>query len=145
MWVLYSHMYVQHVFLVGFVVIVVISLTLWILRYICGYTWKCLITLRSDSGDQGAVDIRRGRGAVAVVPGVGVRVPDGVGDVHAQRLPQRLVPDVEVVATRMRPVRFDLIFSALLDRSDNNEMHCIVCFDHPSIRNLYRISNSIPN
>jgi hypothetical protein len=36
--VLYSHMYVQHVFLVGFVVTVVISLTLWMLRYICGYT-----------------------------------------------------------------------------------------------------------
>jgi hypothetical protein len=31
-------MYVQHVFLVGFVVIVVISLTLWMLRYRCGYT-----------------------------------------------------------------------------------------------------------
>jgi hypothetical protein len=31
-------MYVQHVFLVGFVVIVVISLTLWMLRYKCGYT-----------------------------------------------------------------------------------------------------------
>jgi hypothetical protein len=31
-------MYVQHVFLVGFVVIVVIRLTLWILRYRCGYT-----------------------------------------------------------------------------------------------------------
>jgi hypothetical protein len=30
-------MYVQHVFLVGFVVIVVISLTLWMLRYRCGY------------------------------------------------------------------------------------------------------------
>jgi hypothetical protein len=35
--VLYSHMYVQHVFLVRFVVIVVISLTLWMLRYRCGY------------------------------------------------------------------------------------------------------------
>jgi uncharacterized membrane protein len=35
--VLYSDMYVQHVFLVGFVVIVVISLTLWMLSYICGY------------------------------------------------------------------------------------------------------------
>jgi hypothetical protein len=35
--VLYSYMYVQHVFLVGFVVIVVISLTLWMLRYRCGY------------------------------------------------------------------------------------------------------------
>jgi hypothetical protein len=31
-------MYVQHVFLVWFVVIVVISLTLWMLRYRCGYT-----------------------------------------------------------------------------------------------------------
>jgi hypothetical protein len=31
-------MYVQHVFLVGFVVIMVISLTLWMLRYRCGYT-----------------------------------------------------------------------------------------------------------
>jgi quinol-cytochrome oxidoreductase complex cytochrome b subunit len=31
-------MYVQHVFLVGFVVIVVINLTLWMLRYRCGYT-----------------------------------------------------------------------------------------------------------
>jgi hypothetical protein len=31
-------MYVQHVFLVGFVVIVVISLTLWMLRYRCNYT-----------------------------------------------------------------------------------------------------------
>jgi hypothetical protein len=31
-------MYVQHVFLVGFVVIVVISLTLWMLRYRRGYT-----------------------------------------------------------------------------------------------------------
>jgi hypothetical protein len=36
--VLYSHMYVQHVVLVGFVVIVVISVTLWMLRYRCGYT-----------------------------------------------------------------------------------------------------------
>jgi hypothetical protein len=51
--VLYSHMYVQHVFLVGFVVIVVISLTVWMLRYRCGYTWKCLITLRSDSTVEG--------------------------------------------------------------------------------------------
>jgi hypothetical protein len=32
------HMFAQHVVLVGFVVIVVISLTLWMLRYICGYT-----------------------------------------------------------------------------------------------------------
>jgi hypothetical protein len=31
-------MYVQHVFLVGFVVIMVISLTLWMFRYRCGYT-----------------------------------------------------------------------------------------------------------
>jgi hypothetical protein len=31
-------MYVQHVFLVGFVVIMVISLTLWMLRYRCSYT-----------------------------------------------------------------------------------------------------------
>jgi hypothetical protein len=31
-------MYVQHVFLVGFVVTVVIRLTLWMLRYRCGYT-----------------------------------------------------------------------------------------------------------
>jgi hypothetical protein len=31
-------MYVQHVVLVGFVVIVVISVTLWMLRYRCGYT-----------------------------------------------------------------------------------------------------------
>jgi hypothetical protein len=38
MQVLYSHMYVQHVFLVGFMVIVVISITLWMLRYRCGYT-----------------------------------------------------------------------------------------------------------
>jgi hypothetical protein len=38
MQVLYSHMYVQHVFLVGSVVIMVISLTLWMLRYRCGYT-----------------------------------------------------------------------------------------------------------
>jgi hypothetical protein len=35
---LYLHMYVQHVVLVGFVVIVVISLTLWMLGYRCGYT-----------------------------------------------------------------------------------------------------------
>jgi quinol-cytochrome oxidoreductase complex cytochrome b subunit len=46
--VLYSHMYVQHVFLVGFVVIVVIILTLWMLRYRCSYMWKSLITLRSE-------------------------------------------------------------------------------------------------
>jgi quinol-cytochrome oxidoreductase complex cytochrome b subunit len=32
------HMFAQHVVLVGFVVIVVISLTLWMLRYRCGYT-----------------------------------------------------------------------------------------------------------
>jgi hypothetical protein len=31
--VLYSHMYIQHVVLLGFVVIVVIILTLWMLRY----------------------------------------------------------------------------------------------------------------
>jgi hypothetical protein len=36
--VLYSDMYVQHVFLVGFVVIVVISFTLGMLRYRCVYT-----------------------------------------------------------------------------------------------------------
>jgi hypothetical protein len=30
---LYLHMFAQHVVLVGFVVIVVISLTLWMLRY----------------------------------------------------------------------------------------------------------------
>jgi quinol-cytochrome oxidoreductase complex cytochrome b subunit len=30
-------MYVLHVVLVGFVVIMVINLTLWMLRYICGY------------------------------------------------------------------------------------------------------------
>jgi hypothetical protein len=30
-------MFAQHVVLVGFVVIVVISLTLWMLRYRCGY------------------------------------------------------------------------------------------------------------
>jgi quinol-cytochrome oxidoreductase complex cytochrome b subunit len=35
---LYLRMYVRHVVLVGFVVIVVISLTLWMLRYRCGYT-----------------------------------------------------------------------------------------------------------
>jgi hypothetical protein len=34
---LYLHMCVQHVVLVGFVVIVVISLTLWMLRYGYGY------------------------------------------------------------------------------------------------------------
>jgi hypothetical protein len=33
---LYLHMCVQHVVLVGFMVIVVISLTLWMLRYRCG-------------------------------------------------------------------------------------------------------------
>jgi hypothetical protein len=38
MQVLYSHVYVQHVFLVGFVVIVVISLSLLMLRYRCDYT-----------------------------------------------------------------------------------------------------------
>jgi hypothetical protein len=43
------HMFAQHVVLVGFVVIVVISLTLWMLRYRCDYTCKCLITLCSDS------------------------------------------------------------------------------------------------
>jgi quinol-cytochrome oxidoreductase complex cytochrome b subunit len=32
------HMFAQHVVLLGFVVIVVIRLTLWILRYRCGYT-----------------------------------------------------------------------------------------------------------
>jgi quinol-cytochrome oxidoreductase complex cytochrome b subunit len=32
------HMFAQHVVLVGFVVIVVINLTLWMLRYRCGYT-----------------------------------------------------------------------------------------------------------
>jgi hypothetical protein len=32
------HMFAQHVVLVGFVVIVVISLTLWMLMYRCGYT-----------------------------------------------------------------------------------------------------------
>jgi quinol-cytochrome oxidoreductase complex cytochrome b subunit len=32
------HMFAQHVVLVGIVVIVVISLTLWMLRYRCGYT-----------------------------------------------------------------------------------------------------------
>jgi quinol-cytochrome oxidoreductase complex cytochrome b subunit len=42
-------MFAQHVVLVGFVVIVVISLTLWMLRHRCSYTCKCLITLRSDS------------------------------------------------------------------------------------------------
>jgi hypothetical protein len=31
------HMFAQHVALVGFVVIVVISLTLWMLKYRCGY------------------------------------------------------------------------------------------------------------
>jgi hypothetical protein len=35
---LYLHMFAQHVVLVGFVVIVVISLALWMLRYRCGYT-----------------------------------------------------------------------------------------------------------
>jgi hypothetical protein len=35
---LYLHMCVQHVVLVGFVVIVVISLALWVLKYRCGYT-----------------------------------------------------------------------------------------------------------
>jgi hypothetical protein len=39
----------EHVVLVGFVLNVVIRLTLWMLRHRCGYTWKCLITLRSDS------------------------------------------------------------------------------------------------
>jgi hypothetical protein len=38
MQVLYSHVYVQHVFLVGFVVIVVISLSLLMLRYRYDYT-----------------------------------------------------------------------------------------------------------
>ena len=33
--VLYLYMFAQHVILVGFVVIVVISQTLWMLRYIC--------------------------------------------------------------------------------------------------------------
>jgi hypothetical protein len=47
------HMFAQHVVLVGFVVIVVISLTLWMLRYRCGYMRKCLITLRSDSTVEG--------------------------------------------------------------------------------------------
>jgi quinol-cytochrome oxidoreductase complex cytochrome b subunit len=32
------HMFAQHVVLVGFVVIVVIILTLWMLRHRCGYT-----------------------------------------------------------------------------------------------------------
>jgi quinol-cytochrome oxidoreductase complex cytochrome b subunit len=32
------HMFAQHVVLVGFVVIVVISLTLWMLGHRCGYT-----------------------------------------------------------------------------------------------------------
>jgi quinol-cytochrome oxidoreductase complex cytochrome b subunit len=32
------HMFAQHVVLVGFVAIVVISLTLWMLRYRSGYT-----------------------------------------------------------------------------------------------------------
>jgi quinol-cytochrome oxidoreductase complex cytochrome b subunit len=32
------HMFAQHVVLVGFVVIVVIILTLWMLRYRCDYT-----------------------------------------------------------------------------------------------------------
>jgi hypothetical protein len=43
------HMFVKHVVLVEFVVIVVISLTLWMLRYRCGYTWKCLITSLSTT------------------------------------------------------------------------------------------------
>jgi hypothetical protein len=43
------HMFAQHVALVGFVVIVVIGLTLCMLRYRCDYTRKCLITLRSES------------------------------------------------------------------------------------------------
>jgi hypothetical protein len=38
MQVLYLHMYVQQVVLVVFVVIMVISLTIWMLRYRCGYT-----------------------------------------------------------------------------------------------------------
>jgi hypothetical protein len=43
------HMFAQHVVLIGFVVVVVINLTLWMLRYRCGYTWKWLIILHSDS------------------------------------------------------------------------------------------------
>jgi hypothetical protein len=35
--ILCLHILVQHEFLVGFLVIVVIGLTLWMLRYICGY------------------------------------------------------------------------------------------------------------
>jgi hypothetical protein len=34
---LFLHMFAQYVVLVGFVVIVVISLTLWMLRYRCDY------------------------------------------------------------------------------------------------------------
>jgi hypothetical protein len=47
------HMFVQHVVSLGFVVIVVISLNLKMLRYRCSYTRKCLITLRIDSTDEG--------------------------------------------------------------------------------------------
>jgi quinol-cytochrome oxidoreductase complex cytochrome b subunit len=32
------HMFAHHVVLVGFVVIVLINLTLWMIRYRCGYT-----------------------------------------------------------------------------------------------------------
>jgi hypothetical protein len=50
---LFTYVCTAYVFLVGFVVIVVISLTLGMLRYRCGYTWKCLITLRSDNTVEG--------------------------------------------------------------------------------------------
>jgi hypothetical protein len=49
---LFTYVY-ANVVLAGFVVIMVISLTLWMLSYRCGYTWKCLITLRSDSTVKG--------------------------------------------------------------------------------------------
>uniref|UniRef100_A0A453HW85 Uncharacterized protein n=1 Tax=Aegilops tauschii subsp. strangulata TaxID=200361 RepID=A0A453HW85_AEGTS len=42
----------------------------------------------------GVVDVRRGGVPGATVQGAGVRVPDGAGDLHAQRPARRLVPAV---------------------------------------------------
>lgn len=47
--------------------------------------------------------VRRGGEGGAAVQGVGVRVPDGAGDVHAQRPAGRLVPAVAVAAGGVRP------------------------------------------
>uniref|UniRef100_A0A453IAU1 Uncharacterized protein n=1 Tax=Aegilops tauschii subsp. strangulata TaxID=200361 RepID=A0A453IAU1_AEGTS len=64
----------------------------------------------ADGGGERAGDVRPvprqlgvRRGERAGVQGDALRVPDGAGDLHAQRPPRRLVSEVAVAADRLRP------------------------------------------